>query len=220
MHRLARWHPELKSGRPCRFLSCIGQLAPRHIIVAQIAAHAAGGKIFALELGETIVEMRVSSGLDAVEPRGIHAEDRALDLAGGGAERREAVFVLYVLRNFQAVQAFDLPLRRAGPDRVGAPHHVIRTQSPDQHAHDRGGQPRLRHSRHREHLAEVAIDIVYAKVLRNLGEIGDPLDAPSRIELRQRFLGRTATGKTIGRVIDDTDTGTDSCACCRRWCNP
>ena len=107
-----------------------------------------------------------------------------------GAERREAVLLLHVLGDLQPAQPLDLPLRRAGPHRVGAPHHVIGAQSFDQRPHDRCAQPRLRHRGHGEDLPEIAVDVVDAVLRRNLGEVGDPLDATGLLELRQRLLRR------------------------------
>src|SRR5689334_1399685 len=95
----------------------------RDVAIAQIARHAAGGTVIALELGQPIAVGRICTGLEAIQPRGIFPEDRALDRSGRRTERSEAELALHVLGDLQTTQAFDLPLRRAGPHRVGAPHH-------------------------------------------------------------------------------------------------
>ena len=61
----------------------------------------------------------------AVEPRIVVAENGALDRTVSCSQRREAVFLLHLFRDFQPAQRLDLPLRRPGPDRVGAPDDVI-----------------------------------------------------------------------------------------------
>src|SRR5579862_9776604 len=73
--------------------------------------------------------------LDVVEPRVVAAEDRGLDCALRVAERSVAIFLLHRLGNFQAAQAFDLPLRAAGPQRVGAPADAIDAEPLDQGPH-------------------------------------------------------------------------------------
>src|SRR3979409_919288 len=50
------------------------------------------------------------------------AEDRGLDRTVSRAERLEAVLLQHVFGDFETAQCFDLPLRRAGPHCVSAPH--------------------------------------------------------------------------------------------------
>jgi len=74
-------------------------------------------------------------------------KQNAIDRAGSVAERLEAVLLLQRLRNLEPAQSFDLPLRRAGPDRVGAPADVIDAEAADENPHQRRADIRLGHER-------------------------------------------------------------------------
>ena len=55
----------------------------------------------------------------------------------GRAKLGETVFLAHLLRDLEPSQPLDLPLRRTGPDGVGAPYDVVRAHALDQHAHQR-----------------------------------------------------------------------------------
>src|SRR5258708_6973458 len=63
--------------------------------------------------------------LNLVKPGCVASEDQLLGGAIGVAERRKAVLLLHVLRDFEAAQRFHLPLRRPVPDRVSPPHPLL-----------------------------------------------------------------------------------------------
>ena len=54
--------------------------------------------------------------LEAVDPRGVAREDRALHRAVRRAERLEAVLLLHVLGDLETAHRLDLPLGRAIPE--------------------------------------------------------------------------------------------------------
>ena len=121
-----------------------------------------------------------------------------------GPSGGEAVLLAHVLGDLEPAQPLDLPLRRAGPQRVGAPHDVVGAQALDQHAHQRRAEARLDHRGLGEDLAEIAVDVADAVLGRDLGEVAGPFDAAGLLELRiavRRGAGRA--GPAIGRVVDD-----------------
>src|SRR5882672_5707587 len=87
--------------------------------VAQVGGLAAAPLVVGLERGETIVAPRRLLDLVAVHPGRVLAEDGALDRSVGRPELGKAVLLAHVLGDLQPAQALDLPLRRAGPHRVG-----------------------------------------------------------------------------------------------------
>src|SRR5262245_33415464 len=98
-----------------------------HIAVADIAALGAVLLIFGLQSGEAVLfqlQLRLLR-VDAIEAGIVAAEDGRLHRTVSRAERGEAKFLLHVLRDLQAPEALDLPLRRAGPQRISAPVDVI-----------------------------------------------------------------------------------------------
>ncbi len=109
---------------------------------------------------------------------------------------------MHLLRDFQAPQAFDLPLRRAGPHRVRAPHDVVGAQAFDQLAHHGRAQARFGQGALGKDLAQIAVHVFHAVLLRDVGQVGDPIDAPGLLKLiPARFLG--ATGEAKPRVVND-----------------
>src|SRR6266568_1975679 len=105
---------------------------PRHVAISQIAAARAVRDVIGLERGEAIMADDLGMFLQPVEPRGVAAEDRGLDRALGRPQRLEPVFLLHVLGDLQPAQPFDLPLRRAGPHRIGAPDQMVCAEPADQ----------------------------------------------------------------------------------------
>src|SRR5215218_6716394 len=110
-------------------LACSAGAAVRHlrganVAVAQVRGLVGRQRILVLEQSETVLGKGRHPGVvsrfqpDPVELGGVAAEDQLLGRAIGIAERRKSVFLLHVLRNFEAAQRLDLPLRRAVPDRV------------------------------------------------------------------------------------------------------
>src|SRR5215470_4907190 len=96
---------------------------PRHVPVPRVRPLAAGGHVLRLHRGDLVGRDAVlrQLRLEAVDPRSVAREDRALHRTFRAAERLEAVLLLHVLGNLQAPHRLDLPLRRAVPEGVRAP---------------------------------------------------------------------------------------------------
>ena len=71
---------------------------------------------------------------------------------------------LHGLGDFQAAQGFDLPLRRAGPHRIGAPDHVVGAHALNQLAEHGRAQSGLGHRALGEDLAEPA-DVLLSEII-------------------------------------------------------
>src|SRR5215470_18151570 len=86
---------------------------PRHVAVPRVGPLAAGGQVLRLHGGDLVGGDAVlrQLGLEAIDPRGVAREDRALHWAVGGAQRLEAVLLLHVLGNLETAHRLDLPLR-------------------------------------------------------------------------------------------------------------
>src|SRR5881628_3765492 len=71
---------------------------PRHVSVPCIGSLAPGGEVFRLDRGDLVdCELVLGEfGAQAVEARGVAAEDGALHRAVGRAQRLEAVLLLHV----------------------------------------------------------------------------------------------------------------------------
>ena len=141
---------------------------------------------------------------EAVDPGAVGAEDRALHRAVGRAHRREAVLLLDVLRDLEPAQRLDLPLRRAGPERVGAPDDVVGAHALDHRAEHERAHARLGHVAVGEDLAEVGVDVVHAVLPGDVGEVGDPVDAAGALQLVPGVRGRAARAgdPAVRRVVD------------------
>ena len=140
---------------------------------------------------------------EPIEPCGVAAEDRGLDRALGRPQRREPVFLLHVLGNFEAPHRLDLPLRGAVPDGIGAPDHVIDAHSLDQRADERGGKLGVRDRGIGKRRAQLGIDVGHAELLRNLRQIGRPLDAAGALELVPGLIGQLEERTQRGMVDDE-----------------
>src|SRR5882762_1468631 len=115
--------------------------ACREVVLAQlrklVAAVAAGPGISGIVQGrlEAVRDARLvifrhrlicgNAGRQLVELRRIQAEDLALVLRG---ELRIAVLLRHLLRDLEAPEGLDLPLRRAVPERIRAEHDALRPQ--------------------------------------------------------------------------------------------
>src|SRR3989442_9533545 len=90
---------------------------PRHVAVPRVRPRPAGGQIFRLHRGDLVGGDAVlrQPRLEAVDPRGVAREDRALHRAVRRAERLEAVLLLHVLGDLETTHRLDLPLGRAVP---------------------------------------------------------------------------------------------------------
>src|SRR5258705_12831757 len=167
---------------------CFISASPGHnVAIAEIAA---GRSLFFVGLlhdGEAIGGQRRAL-LVLVESRVGSAEDGALDGPIGRVERLEAVFLLHVLRDLQSPERFDLPLGRARPHRIGAPHHAVDAQSAHELAHHGRAHARIGHGALGEDLAKVSVDVGDAILCRDLRAIRHPLDAPGLLELRPGVL--------------------------------
>src|SRR5882672_2853669 len=130
-------HPPLLASPPATRAERNMRLARSDVAVAQIRGIAAATLVVLLDRREAIVAPRCLLDVVAVHARGSAAEDRLLDRAVGRAELGKAMLLAHVLRDLEPAQALDLPLRRTGPQRVGAPHHVVGAHALDQHAHQR-----------------------------------------------------------------------------------
>ena len=125
----------------------------------------------------------------------------------GRAQRGEAVLLAHVLGDLEAAQRLDLPLRRAVPERIRAPDHVVRAQALDQRAHERGGEARVRHRAVGERRADLAVDVAHPVLGRDLGQVGGPLHAAGLLELGQRVLRRLLERPKRAVVDDEVELG-------------
>jgi hypothetical protein len=172
--------------------------------VAQVAGLRSGPVVLGLELRETVapeLEPR-ALGLDVVELGVVAAEDRGLDRTVGRTERREAVLLLHRLGDFETAQPLDLPLRRTGPERIGAPADVVGANTLYEGPHEGCANIGLRHKRGREQLTHVAIDVADAVLRRDIGKVAGPGDSSGALELGKRLFRITAD-VAVGGVIND-----------------
>src|ERR1700757_4469345 len=82
-----------------------------HIAIAQIAAARAVPRVIRFDFGEAVGHGEPGMPVEIVEPRRILSENRVLDRPVGWAQRLEGVALLHFLRDFEAAQSLDLPLR-------------------------------------------------------------------------------------------------------------
>src|SRR5260221_3354584 len=153
------------------------------VTIAQIAAPRAVLLVRRLERREAVLRAEPGMTLVIVETRHVLAANRILHRTVGRTDRGEAVSLLHVLGDLETAQAFDLPLRQAGPTGIGAPDHMIGAESLDQRSHQRGGKTRLGHGRPGEKLTEIAIDVGHAIFLRDRRELADPRDPAGLVPL-------------------------------------
>src|ERR1700730_10741232 len=151
--------------------------------VAHVRRIAAAPLVVRLDGGEAIVAPRRLLDLVAVHPGRVLAEDGALDQAVGLSKCCEAVFLAHVLGNLEAAQPLDLPLRCAGPQRVGAPDDMVDAHALDQHAHQGSAKTRLDHRGLGEDLAKVGVDVADAVLGRDVGQVAGPFDPARLLEL-------------------------------------
>src|SRR6266850_2804969 len=180
---------------------------PGHIAIARVGALAPGGEVFRLDRGDLVdCELVLGElGAQAVEARGVAAEDGALHRAGGRTQRLEAVLLLHILRDLEAAHRLDLPLGRAVPEGIRAPDDVIGAEALDQRADEGGGEARARDGARGERGAHLAIDVLHAVLTRDLGEVARPLDPASLLELgerRIRLLQEVPEGAVVHDEVD------------------
>ena len=84
------------------------------------------------------------------------------------------MLILHGFRDFEPPQAFDLPLRRSGPERVRAPANVVGTETFDERSHKGSAYIRLGNERGREKLANVTVHVRHTVLGRDVGEIAGP----------------------------------------------
>src|SRR2546425_9895386 len=123
-------------GEPVNNMSRLSPRRPRHVAIPRVGPRPAGGQIFRLHRGDLVGGDPVlrQLRLEAVDPRGVAREDRALRRAIRGAERLEAVLLLHVLGNLETAHRLDLPLGRAVPEGVRAPDDVVGAEGLDHRA--------------------------------------------------------------------------------------
>src|SRR4029453_3953548 len=182
---------------------------PGHIAVARVGPLAAGGEVLRLDRGYLVDRggLLGQPGLEAVEARGVAAEDGALHRAVGGAKRLEAVLLLHVLRDLEPPHRLDLPLGRAVPERIRAPDDVIGAQTLDERPDERRREARAGDGAGGERGADLAVDILHALLTRDLGEVSRPLDAAGLLELGERRVGLLPEGAGGAGVNDEVDLG-------------
>src|SRR5262249_39084339 len=115
--------------------------------------------------------------------------------------RGEAKPLLHVLRNFQSPERLDLPLRRTVPYRVGAPEYVFVAETLDQRTQHRCTEARIGDGRDCERCAEIAVDVADTELLRDPGQITDPVDLSGVLELVE-FALRVFEEGAKRRVVD------------------
>src|SRR2546425_11267970 len=122
--------------------------------VLGVARRCSGLLVELLYLIDIVARYWVSLRLrvDPVNARRIQAEDLPLDLR---AERLVAELLHQRAWHLQAAQRLDLPLRRAPPDRIGAPQDVVGPESVDHHSQYMAAQERLRDGHQPERAAQL-----------------------------------------------------------------
>src|SRR5262245_39704523 len=166
----SRLRKEQGPGSPAGALRRRGQLSGErrpihlrlrvHVAVAQMRRRLAILEVLVPHHGEAVLvwaDVGALRNVEVVELGVGAAEDHVLERAVGGSERLEAVLLLHVLRDFEAAQRLDLPLRRAGPHRVGAPYDFVVAKTLTHDAHQRGAKAGLRHDTLRKELADVGV---------------------------------------------------------------
>src|ERR1700722_2490097 len=116
-----RCYPRETSTAPAKLTysagAAVGHLRGANVAVAQVRWLLRRQRILVLERSETVLGKGRHPGVvsrfqpDLIEFGGVAAEDQLFGGAIGVAERRKPVFLLHVLRNFEAAQRLDLPLR-------------------------------------------------------------------------------------------------------------
>src|SRR5882762_3633451 len=102
----------------------------------------------------------------------------------------------------QSPQALDLPLRRAGPYRVGAPDDAVMAQPLNQGTHYGRRQHRLGDHVPGEDRTQVAIDVADTVLLGDLGEVGEPRKPPGLLPFVDAVARRSAE-MAVTRMVDD-----------------
>src|SRR5262245_53180309 len=103
-----------------------------HISIAQVGSRRTILLVFILRTGESIL-IRADVGplrdVEVVEFGVRTAEDHVLDRTIGRTEWFKTVLLLHI------AQCLDLPLRRSGPYRIGAPNHMIVAHTAPENSH-------------------------------------------------------------------------------------
>src|SRR3989442_904138 len=113
--------------------------------------------------------VRGKAGRQLVEPRRIEAEDLALVLR---AELRIVVLLRRLLRDLEAPEGLDLPLRRAVPERGPAEHDALRPQVLHELPQHVRAHARERHHARGEGGADLGVHVLQGR--RGLRELGQP----------------------------------------------
>jgi hypothetical protein len=140
-----------------------------------------------------IGERRAHLRLEVVLPRIVIAEDRGLDRAVGWSQRAEPYFFCMSSGISSRRSASICHCGEPVQIRVGAPARRVGAHALDQMPIIAAASA-ARDRRLREQLADVGIDVGDAVLLRDLGEVADPVDASGLLELRPPVLG-AATGR-------------------------
>src|SRR5216684_491612 len=113
--------------------------------------------------------VRGNAGRQLVEPRRIEAEDLALVLRG---ELRIAVLFRHLLRDLEAPEGLDLPLRRAVPERIRAEHDALRPHVLHELPQHVRAHARERYDARGERGADLGVHVLQRR--RGLRELGEP----------------------------------------------
>src|SRR5712691_13309017 len=145
---------------------------------------------------------RGNAGRQLVELRRIEAEDLALVLRG---ELRIAVLFRCLLRDLEAPEGFDLPLRRAVPERIRAEHDALRPQVLHELPQHVRAHARERYDARGERGADLGVHVLQRR--RGLRELGEPAQVGNAVaqllgaDRLQRFGIEEARAEA--RVVDD-----------------
>src|SRR5712692_4559693 len=112
---------------------------------------------------------RGNAGRQLVELRRVEAEDLAPVLRG---ELRIAVLFRHLLRDLEAPEGLDLPLRRAVPERIRAEHDALRPQVLHELPQHLRAHARERYDARGERGADLGVDVLERR--RELRELGEP----------------------------------------------
>src|SRR6266480_929921 len=113
--------------------------------------------------------VRGHAGRQLVELRRIEAEDLALILRG---ELRIAVLFRHLLRDLEAPEGLDLPLRRTVPERIRAEHDALRPEVFHELPQHVRAHARERHHARGEGGADLGVHVLQGH--RGLRELGQP----------------------------------------------
>src|SRR6266851_4326445 len=166
-------------------------------------ARPVGGEAGCAALGELAPADRIGRGpaqrgrgVDAIDLGAAEAEDFGLELR---RQRRIAVALAQAIVDGEAAEGLELVLRRAVPDRIGAPEHTVLADMAQQLAQRMRRRGRVAHEE-APRAAELGIDIAVGRD----AVVDQRLDQAADAALGMRRVERTlAPADLEARMVDD-----------------